>query len=223
MKFTLGHANVAQPNTYAEILSTVNRTLRNADIGTFNECGKQSTHRLLENLRDYRCIISGGSNPENAIVWRDNMFSVVAMESRTIMRGGIVNGKRRGPSRNMLLVVLKNNDGERVIVATCHAIAKWETSAPWRRPLALAACRRVGKILRHYRLRYDAPVILTGDTNAVGRLLIRGLTRVPTPPTFGQKHYDRIYVTPHRVTVADIRAFATPSDHRSLYAKVTVR
>jgi hypothetical protein len=223
MSFTLGHANVQQPDPQSQRLQTIAVVARSSDVATFNEALKD--HGAIDALLGFDDHTVG----ELAIIWRTAKFNLIAKGARQVMVGGRRGDgspgdrRRRGPNRWVAWVVLDELlTGKRVIVATHHAIAKPDTSAKWRRPLRDRGFAGVVTELRAVRANHpDADLLLTGDLNTIGAItafLALGVREAKTPPTYGKNlRYDRIWGD-----VSNVRVMATKADHRALLATVTL-
>lgn len=228
MTFRLGHANIEQPDSAHDESSTIHEVMQYADVVTLNECNEESTRELLRNLKGWDAYIPPrGGAAEDCIIWRTDVFKGLSTAHHVVMKGGWVFGRRRGPSRGLAIAVLEEvATGKRVIMATHHAIAKWQTSAKWRRHLALGGFREVARVLGWTMVKYPhTPMILNGDLNVIGKVAsdFTGLHLhdLSTPPTYGGKRYDRILYR-GRLTFSHVRSLATKSDHRALLAHVTL-
>lgn len=227
--FRLSHANVEQPDSSADTAATVAKVLEMADVATFNEANDASTRRLLRSYQAeaWSVFIPTAGPPENCIMWRSAQFRRIGAGSKVIMKGGVVNGRRRGPSRSVSWVVLEEDaTRHRVIVATVHTIAKADTSARWRRPLRRRSFESMSIALARVMARHPhAELILTGDMNTIGKTGIPGLLpvrEVKTPRTYSIFRYDRVYAT-SRVHITGVRAFRTRSDHKALTMSVALK
>lgn len=226
MTFRLAHSNVCEPDSALQTAQTIHAVLARADVATFNEANDPDTHHLLDLAHGWDAYAPAhGAAREDCIAWRPDVFDFLLGGTRVVMRGGIVAGRRRGPSRAVSWVLLRERStGAVVFVATHHDAAKGRTTQRWRWPLVLAGFRHVAAELATARRAHPgAALILTGDLNTTGpvRFPGTGLREVRTPPTYGRKRYDRILATPG-VIVRDVRAFTTKSDHLALAATVTL-
>lgn len=224
MSFHLAHANVEEPDSASLTAETIAEVLAVCEVATFNEAGEPETHRTLRSYStDWGVYIPKGNADENCIMWQRHVFRHLESGSRIVMRGGVVSGHRRGPSRGVSWVVLEERTtGKRFILATHHAIAKADTSALWRRGLRTLGFENTASVLHRVMDRHPhAELILTGDMNTKGRVEFPGLPviEVRTPPTMGAKRYDRILTT-GCVDVHRVHAFRTNSDHKALVASV---
>lgn len=203
----------------------VQKACQRGDIVTLSEVIAE--HALLAGLGRWHTVVRG----ELAILARKDHFEVADQGSRRVMRGGRTgtgdpgDTRRRGPDRDVLWALLVDlEDRDELLVFTHHAIAKADTTYRWRRPLRRLGFIRVARVVRQVRrLHPDAAVVLTGDLNKVGRIVAFaaiGLHRVPAPPTFGPKRYDRIYRA-GRTVVSSVRRFRTAGDHWALAATIT--
>ena len=223
----LAHTNVEAPDPVAQNHNTILRALGLGHVVTLNEASEATSHAVVRAAQGFSSHIAG----ENVIAWRVDRFREVAVGRRVVMRGGHVGAglrradKRRvGPSREVAWALLEDVfDSERLIVATHHAVAKADTSAKWRRRLRARGFAAVARELRRVLKQHDAPLVLTGDMNAVGRIVFRlhGLREVKTPATYGRKRYDRLFVL--GCEVGHVRTFRTNSDHLGLTAEITLR
>lgn len=226
MTFRLAQSNVCEPDGPTQTRQTIETVAEHADVATFNEATEASTHAFLHHLRGWQVHTPAHGSPrENCIGWRHPAFRCLHRGATVVMRGGIFGRRRRGPSRSVTWVLLEEQaTGMRFIIATHHAIARADTRGfRWRLPLRAAGFKGVSRALARVVADYDAPLILTGDLNTVGRVHFNGLglTEVPTPGTFGRKRYDRILVGPG-VRVRDVSTLRTKSDHLALTALVTL-
>lgn len=225
--FRLAQANVEQPDSPADTARTINIVAAHADVATFNEANEATTHKLIRHLPGWEAHTPGhGAAREDCIAWRTSAFLAVHRGASVVMHGGVVGGRRRGPSRAVTWVLLRERDtGAEFILAAHHAIARADTPGfRWRRPLRDAGFKTVARELARLLADYDAPLILTGDLNTVGRARFAGLglREVRTPATFGRKRYDRILTTPG-VRVRGVHALRTKSDHLALTARVSIK
>lgn len=228
MAFRLGHANVEQPDTDRDEAITIADVTDRSDVVTLNECHEASTHKMLRSLRGWDCFIPPkGAADENCILWRTGVFERFDAGSHVVMTGGIHNHRRRGPSRGVTWVVLREAQTKRrFILVSHHSIAKWQTTAKWRRTLALQGFRNVAQIVLEVMAKHpNIPVILCGDLNVIGKVTFAftgmSLKEVATPPTYGKQRYDRI-LHQGRVRISQVRAITTKSDHRALLAHVSL-
>lgn len=228
MTFRLAQANCEQPDSALDTAVTIHTVAAHADVATFNEATEAATHATLHALRGWQVHTPAHGSPrENCIGWRLEMFRCLHRGATVVMRGGRVGPlhRRRGPSRSVTWVLLEENATKaRFILATHHAIARADTPGfRWRRPLRAAGFKATARALARVMADYDAPLILTGDLNTVGRVHFArlGLREVRTPGTYGRKRYDRILTTPS-IRVRDVSTLTTRSDHLALTALVTL-
>lgn len=226
MTFRLAQANVCQPDSALDTARTVHTVTAHADVATFNEANDPATHSTIRHLPGWDSYLPAhAAAREDCIAWRADAFRCLHRGSQVVMRGGIVHGRRRGPSRAVSWVVLQEAATDATVtLATHHDIAKGDTKGfRWRRPLRSAGFEGVSRALAKVVADYGAPLILTGDLNAVGRVRLRGLRlrEVHTPATYGRKRYDRILADPG-MTVRDVHTLRTRSDHLALTALVTL-
>jgi len=223
----LAHTNVEAPDPVRQNHNTILRALNLGDVVTLNEASEATSHAVIRAALGFSSHIAG----ENVIAWRVDRFREVATGRRVVMRGGHVGAGRRrtdkrrvGPSREVAWALLEDVDsGAQLIAATHHAVAKADTSAKWRRRLRTRGFAAVAKELRRVLKQHDAPLVLTGDMNTVGRIVFRlhGLREVKTPATYGRKRYDRIFVLGCKAR--RVKTFRTNSDHLGLTAEITLR
>lgn len=202
----------------------VHQALEEGDLVTLSEIVED--HLFLATIRGPWGLVA---RSELAILWRDDRYRRLEHGHRMVMRGGrrgryrsTGDARRRGPNRLVLWALLEDLEtGEQLLVATHHAIAKADTTHQWRRRLRRRGFLRTAWTIRAVRRQHPGvPAVLTGDLNSIGRITafaIAGLRRVPTPPTFGPKEYDRFYVTAG-LAVTRQRTFRTRGDHLGLAA-----
>lgn len=227
MTFRLAQSNVEAPASALDTAITIHTVVEHADVATFNEATEASTHATLHAVPGWSVHTPAHGSPrENCIGWRLDAFRCLHRGAAVVMRGGVGrNHRRRGPSRSVTWVLLEETaTKDRFILATHHAIARADTPGfRWRRPLRAAGFKATARTLAKVMADYDAPLILTGDLNAVGRVHFArlGLREVRTPGTFGRKRYDRILASPS-VRVRNVETLRTRSDHLALTALVTL-
>lgn len=219
MTFTLGHANIEQPDPLSHQLNTVKEVRDHCDLATWNEA--MDTAGALKAMSGWETRTTGGL----AISWKVDRFDLIGAGSSRVMTGGKHKGRRLGPNRYVLYVLLRERaTGRALILATHHSIAKADTDNKWRRSFRSAGWRNVVSVLREVKKRHSGiPLILTGDMNTIRGItafVSLGVREVKTPATFGKRlRYDRIFAT---TSVSNVHTLTTKSDHKALLSTVTL-
>lgn len=219
MSFKISHGNVNMFAPDAKREDAIRKIVGKGDIFTLNEA--QKDHAFLAPLAGE--FFAWG---ENVVGWKSQLFEKVDTFSRLVMQGGVHNGKRRGPSRGVAGVVLiEKATGLKFGIATHHAIAKWQTTNPERKPLALEGFANVGAAIADAITEHELDYFLiTGDVNAKGEVHFPGPDEVEiaTPATFKNLRYDRVFAVGD-TKVTGVKEFVLdPKDHNGLVATVTL-
>lgn len=230
MEFTLCHAAGDMFMPAVRRRRVVKFAAIHGDIFTLSEVIKD--HDFIASVKAVDSYVVG----ELGIGWDASRFEKVEARYRQVMRGGRRGAlrrtrrdrRRRGPSRGVARVLLRDIETrEWVLAFTHHAIAKGDTKHKWRRPLRRQGFLGVVREIKRAQAKYpDVPIILTGDLNTIRwRILVfarAGLRQVKTPATFGRLRYDRIYVSKD-VKVSGIKRERTAGDHKALIATITTK
>lgn len=223
--FQLGHFAGDMFMAQSKRLRVISQAAEDCDVFTLSEVSKD--HAAIRALLEFDDWTVG----ELSIAWRKDKFELVDKGQSQVMQGGRLGAgfrrrdkRRRGPSRLVIWVVLREKStGLLILVVTHHAIAKADTAHKWRRRLRAQGFRGVVReILRARRRHPGIARVMTGDLNTMGRITAfarSGLRQVPTPATYGRLKYDRIYKA-GPVLVDGVRRVQTAGDHKALTARV---
>jgi endonuclease/exonuclease/phosphatase family metal-dependent hydrolase len=219
--YTFVLQNVERPDSAAQNAATVRKVANNCDLAALNEAHDPQVKAAVKRLNPkvWRWYLPG----ENAFFWKKGKFTGLGHSQKLIMTGGLDRKKRRlGPNRYYAVQNLREAASRRPVRhVTTHLTAKAFTTAKFRQPMHRSSVTK----LRHgvqalKRAKPDWPIIVTGDMNTVNTLnLGPGFKRVKCPPTYGKRHYDHVYVY-GKVSITQVRALSTYSDHKGLKMRV---
>ena len=228
MTYTFVFQNVERPDSAAQNASTLQKVLNNSDLCALNEAQEVSTRNWIKKRQPngWKSYMSG----ELILGYKAAKFTGAGHGYRLIMTGGnkgalgssAKDKRRRGPNRYYQVMNYKEvSTGKMVRHVNTHLIAKAFTTAKWRKPLhrqSVTNLRNAVQALRKSKPGW--PIIVSGDMNTTATLnLGPGFKRVACPPTFGKRRYDHIYVC-GKVSIDQIRALSTYSDHKGLKMRV---
>lgn len=227
--------NVHQPATWDKRKYNINGVvalIRNNGVGALNEFGKSTDHQYLQSLKSQG--IYSHIHGELALLWDARRFDLVEKHTYRIMVGGHVgadgtragpDNRRVGPSRFLIVVVLRDRKtGEVFVAGTTHLVARADTAHKWRRGIRWASVKVSGLRLAQLAKKYPNGFLI-GDMNWVGpRINWPYLNEVQLPllRTHGNQKYDRAYKWGQaKLVPGTLKTFVRKSDHKGI--KFTIR
>jgi hypothetical protein len=158
----------------------------------------------------------------NAIAWRRNRFAALGTWRREVLAA------KPGPfgwqsSVALAVLLVDRHTGQLVIHAVTHWPSKAWTVWPWRRKAWRRARRNTRLFVDSIRAEKGlahVPVLLSLDGNSGSDWTMHSLRMVASPRTHGLGRYDR-WLAGGPVSVSDVVAFRTGSDHKAVAVNVT--
>lgn len=194
-------------------------------LGGFNELNSSD----LAYLRDEatRLGLKVFRHGEDGVVWDPSIFTAGTARVKKIMTGGFVGAdgihtayagdddRRVGPNRYAIYIPFEIKAvALKFEFVVTHTVAKAFTTEVWRLGLFRRSIASLGA-----GIQLDDG-ILVGDMNKPTAINLPHLMEVPvkTPASMGNAHYDQILRWGSHISVRNVSAVNTPSDHHMIVA-----
>jgi hypothetical protein len=223
VSFRIGTCNAHAPGSAAANEATIKAAAASCDVLLVQEADSQVI-AALHRLKGWTVVTPGGLGNRNPIAYRSDKFQSVAPAGWRRIYKNKANVKD-GPDRSMTWAPLRElSTGLEFCPISVHMIHQAFTSHPERQPGWLSSLAVVGPTMEILRQRHGR-VIIGGDWNNTKTFNIPGVRdiEVASPATFGaNKRYDRFFLAGD-LKAGKVFKKATPSDHDTLIATVTLK